>query len=167
MSVLVTGFGAFLGFSENPSGVLAEDLGGQVLEVSFAAVDEFMDGLGAFDAWLQIGLAAKARTMLYETVGRNFVSSVPDVRGMVAGPGVIDPMGPPALAATLWHGRSVECEDVLPSTDAGGYMCNYLLYRALRRWPERRIGFLHVPQCAAMPLERQRELVLQTWETVA
>jgi pyrrolidone-carboxylate peptidase len=167
MSVLVTGFGAFWGISENPSGVLAEGLGGQVLEVSFAAVDEFMDGLGAFDAWLQIGLAAKAETMLCETVARNFVSSVPDVRGMVAGPGVIDPMGPPALAATLWHGRSVECEDVLPSTDAGGYMCNYLLYRALRRWPERRIGFLHVPPFAAMPLERQRELVLQTLETVA
>jgi pyroglutamyl-peptidase len=167
MSLLVTGFGSFLDHGENPSSVLAQCLGGQELEVSYAAVDEFLDGLGAFDAWLQLGLAARATTMLYETVGRNFVGDVPDVRGVVAGPGVIDPMGPPALAATLWHARAVECEDVRPSTDAGGYMCNYVLYRALSRWPDRRIGFLHVPPFAVMSFERQRDLVARALETVA
>lgn len=167
MSILVTGFGPFLGFSENPSGVLAEALGGPVLEVSFAAVDSFLDEVEPFEAWLQIGLAAKSTTMLYETVGRNFVSAVPDVHGVVGGPGKIDPMGPPALAATLWHGRPVECEDVRPSTDAGGYMCNYLLYRALRRFPEARIGFLHVPPFSAVSFERQSELLRSVLESVA
>jgi pyrrolidone-carboxylate peptidase len=59
------------------------------------------------------------------------------------------------LAATLWHGVLVESEDVGPSVNAGDYLCNYLLYRALRKFPVKRIGFVHAPPFSVIALERQ------------
>ncbi len=154
--MLVTGFGPFLSHEENPSAVLASDSGQrfEVLEVSYRAVDEFLDSLdpGSFDAWLALGLAAKATTMLSERVGRNWIAAVPDVRGEVHGPGVIDPTGPPLLSAS-WV---FDDECVESSVDAGGYLCNYVLYRALRRFPEKRIAFLHVPPFSVVGLEEQQ-----------
>jgi pyroglutamyl-peptidase len=149
--MLVTGFGPFLGHESNPSGILAEEVGGLVLEVSYRAVDAFLDGLdpASFDTCLAIGLSAKGREPVIETVGRNWVGSVPDVTGMVCGPGVIEPAGPPALASTLVTSA------VTASVDAGSYLCNYVLYRALRRFPEKRIGFLHVPAFSVVPFEEQ------------
>jgi pyrrolidone-carboxylate peptidase len=137
-----------------------------VLEVSYAAVDEFLESVGPFDAWLALGLANKSKTMLYETVGRNYVGGVADVRGVVAGPGVIDPIGPPAIAASLWHGSRLEFEGVEPSVNAGDYLCNYLLYRALRRFPEWRIGFLHLPPFSIEPHERQASLLQSVFDAV-
>ena len=159
MKLLVTGFGPFLGHSENPSAVLASGVGGQVLEVSYGAVDEFLESVGHFDSWLALGLAAKSSTLLYETVGRNAVSGVPDVLGEARGPGPIDPSGPWQVSASLWHGMALESDLVRASTDAGGYLCNYLLYQALRQYPEKRIGFLHVPPFSAVSAEVQEGLV--------
>lgn len=163
MRLLITGFGPFHSHTENPSQALAESCGAryQVIEVSYQAVDEFVESLdpSGFDALLSLGLSDKARTLLMETVGRNFVGSTPDVRGVVAGPGAIDPTGPPAIAAALWHGVSIEDDLVQPSTNAGSYLCNYLFYSALRRFPEKRIGFLHVPPFAVVPQERQAGLL--------
>jgi pyrrolidone-carboxylate peptidase len=33
----------------------------------------------------------------------------------------------------------------MPSTDAGGYLCGYMLYRALQAFPDKAVGFLHLP----------------------
>jgi pyroglutamyl-peptidase len=161
MRLLVTGFGPFLDHTANPSQALAESCGAPfvVLEVSYRSVIGFIESLDAssFDALLSIGLADKAEAAQFETVGRNFVGATPDVRGEVFGPGVIDPTGPPAIASTLWHG--LDTSEAVPSADAGGYLCNYLLYLALRRFPQRRVGFLHVPPFEVMHADRQRALV--------
>jgi pyrrolidone-carboxylate peptidase len=55
---------------------------------------------------------------------------------------------------------------VTASVDAGSYLCNYLLYRALLRFPEKRIGFLHVPAFSVVPFEEQI-CVLRTITTEA
>ena len=43
------------------------------------------------------------------------------------------------------------------SDNAGCYLCNYVYYRALRRFPTKRVGFVHVPPLEVLPLDVQRE----------
>lgn len=160
MNLLVTGFGPFLEHGENPSQRLAESCGErfEILEVSFRAVDDFIDSVDplSFDCWLAIGLAGKSKTMLVETVGHNRIGAMPDVLGSVQGPGKIDPSCPSMLASTLWPPELLGENDVrVPSVDPGGYLCNYLLYRALQRFPDKRIGFLHVPSFAHVSFDKQ------------
>jgi pyroglutamyl-peptidase len=165
--LLVTGFGAFRDIDVNPSSWLAEQLAGlaistlsgityQVLEVSYAAVDDFLAGLDSdsFDIWLMIGVHGNAERMHLETVGRNVVGAGADVRGVVAGPGMIDPSMPPAVSGTLFD-AGCEGEHACLTVDAGGYLCNYLYFQGLARFPEKRIGFLHVPRVEMMDLADQ------------
>jgi pyrrolidone-carboxylate peptidase len=157
--VLVTGFGPFLDVTENPSAVLAESCGAphEVLEVSFRAAEEFVRGLepSAFDVWLALGANTRGTALQTEAVGRNHVTGLADVRGESYGPGPIDPAGPWQLHATLWSGGWAERDGTVVSWDAGRYLCNFLLYTALRRFPGKRIGFLHVPPVAAVPMASQ------------
>jgi pyrrolidone-carboxylate peptidase len=48
---------------------------------------------------------------------------------------------------------------VSSSADAGCYLCNYLYYRALRRLPGKRVGFVHVPPLDVLPFEDQRRVL--------
>lgn len=158
--LLVTGFGPYLDNGENPSQRLAEECGQrfEVLEVAYRAVDEFVDAVdgSGFDSWLALGLAGKAETMLVETVGHNRISPTPDVRGEAHGPGPIDPTGPSMLACTLWPTELLaETNLRKPSSNPGAYLCNYVLYRALRRFPEKRVGFMHVPKFDHVPFDAQ------------
>ena len=60
------------------------------------------------------------------------------------------------LASTLWTPELLgESDFRRPSVDPGGYLCNYVLYRALQRFPDKRIGFLHVPKFDHVPFETQ------------
>lgn len=186
--VLVTGFGAFRDIESNPSQWLAErvvkhdrlldsrlsedrlspphfigegknelsSIRVRVLEVSYAAVDEFVSELDgdSFDAWLMMGVHGSAERMHLECVARNWCGVGEDVRGEVRGPGMIDPALPGQLHGSLFAGRG---EGV--TIDAGGYLCNYLFFRGVARFPEKRIGFLHVPRAEVMELEVQWEFV--------
>jgi len=149
MKLLVTGFGPFGSIAENPSSELAQSCGldFRIVEVSFRAVDEFVEAdLEDCDALLAIGVKASAKKMTIETVARNDIGPTPDVLGEVQGPGPIDPRLPQNIAATLWSQELLcETEDWTQSTSAGGYLCNYLFYSAASRCPGKRIGFLHVP----------------------
>lgn len=154
--VLVTGFGSFRDIELNPSGWLSEQFGGSVLEVSYAAVDLFVEELdpATFDAWLMIGVHGAAKQMHLETVAKNSCGPGEDVLGVVAGPGVIDPALPPQISGTLFD-PSFESEQSVVTVDAGGYLCNYLFFKGVAQFPDKRIGFLHVPRAKAMPLETQ------------
>ena len=156
---LVTGFLPFGRHAANPSALLAESSGRpfEVLDVSYAAVDAFVDRLhrsqGSFDRLLMLGLRGGGSSIELERVARNLVGPEPDVRGEIRGPAPVDPAGPDFIIATLF--------DTVPapaaaSDDAGCYLCNYLLYRALRRLPDKRVGFVHVPPTEAVPLDTLR-----------
>jgi pyroglutamyl-peptidase len=163
--LLVTGFGPFLSVDENPSALLAEKSGfpHHVLEVSFAAVDAFLEQLdsNSFDRLLMIGVARGAEKMRIELVARNLIGETPDVLDVVQGPGPIDPTAPAQLGGTLWRSPSLlnETDHWIPSVDAGTYLCNYIYFRALQAFPNKEIGFLHVPPLAVMPIERQHAIL--------
>ncbi len=134
-----------------------------VIPVTFEAVDAELDRIAeeSWDALLMLGLASKSATLRFETVAHNHISPAPDVEGTTWGPGPIDPAAPSQLHATLWRGLGAETETEQRSatTDAGGYLCNYILFRALQRFPDKPVGFLHVAEPALMPLDRQLEHV--------
>jgi pyroglutamyl-peptidase len=165
---IVTGFLAFEGFPVNPSALLAEGCGRrfELIDVSYDAADEFVAALepSSFDRLVLTGVAGKSSRLRTERVARNVVGDRPDVRGVVRGPGPIDADGPALLAGTLWTSQAFGWEtDVRrPSEDAGDYLCNYVYWRALRRFGAgKRVGFLHVPPVEQMVLERQAEALLE------
>lgn len=162
--LLITGFGPFLDIKENPSGTLAQHLGHpfQILEVTYEAADQFWNEFdpAEYESVLLLGVAAKAQKLRIEHVAHNCCIEVRDVRGARFGPGPIDPRLPSQLGATLWPAGIEDVHpDLEPSTDAGGYLCNYLLFRGLQLHSETRIGFLHVPPFEVVNMERQLDAV--------
>lgn len=168
--ILVTGFGPFGDIATNPSQLLAQSCGAphRILEVSFRAVDAFLNELSQMPAQrvLHIGVAGGAEKMRIEWVARNQIGDTPDVRNEKYGPGPIDANGPPNLAASLWsHPDFAQpCEDWTPSVDAGTYLCNYVFYQALQRCPQHRVGFLHVPPQIVLSLDRQTQILASVLE---
>jgi len=172
MSLLVTGFGPFLDVSDNPSAQLAERAPSahQIIEVSFRAVDDFLDQLAVRPPTelLSIGVATSASQLRFETVAHNRIGPTPDVLGEVWGPGPIDPAGPPMRAGTLWMPEWLEESELsIPSTDAGGYLCNYLYFQALTRLPHTRVGFLHVPPPERVELSIQEDFVAALCQAIS
>lgn len=157
MKLLVTGFGSFGQVTDNPSATLARDCGRdhRILEVSYAEVGRFLDSteVRLAPALLFMGVAVKRTTITPELFARNHRGGKPDVRGE-APLGLIDEDGPMLLPATIW--REDDLADwtehglVHPSLDAGSYLCNDIAYRALRKFPGKPIGFLHVPPFEAL-----------------
>ncbi len=166
-TLLLTGFEPFDAHDMNPSWEIARHLGGQELggvkivsrllpvdwERSWPAL------LGAMNAtkprWvLMLGLAAKREHLSVESVACNVCGDTADNAGALPASGTIAEGGPETLASTLpvedIVGRVQQLGvPVLLSSDAGGYLCNYTLYRALA-WSQDAgspplIGFIHVP----------------------
>ncbi len=159
--LFVTGFGAFGKFDANPSQTLAEGCGlpHRILEVSTHAVDEWLESgeLDDYDKVLMIGVNGKGERPHLELSARNHYGKNPDVRG-IAAQGPILPYGPPQLAATLWPECCLHEEDEWAlSTDAGDYLCNYIFYSMLHRYPQKQAGFLHIPPADRVPLEQQAQ----------
>jgi len=170
----ITGFGAFGTVAVNPSAKLAEASKRpfQVLEVAFAAVDEYLTSLNpeSFDRLLMLGVAASRERMCPELFGRNFIGKTPDVRGIDL-EGEIEAGAPLLLESTLWT-PEIASEIVAfdPHTklsmDAGEYLCNYISYRALQRFPEKKVGFLHIPAEDKLPLDVQMASLTKILEVI-
>lgn len=159
----VTGFKAFLNVRDNPSAKLAESCGRpfQALEVAYRAVDDFLGGLDpiCFDRLLMIGVAKGRDRVTPELYARNSIGKSKDVRGY-APEGVIDPNGDLLLESTLWTPEVISeivafDSHTKISMDAGRYLCNYISYRALQKFPEKKVGFLHVPSEDKLSIENQ------------
>ncbi len=169
MKLLVTGFGPFRDVLENPSALLAQDLAEafpevdcRILEVSWEEVNAFATGdFSGYDACLMLGISASAQTLLLEGVGRNQASPSSDVRGDVWGPGPLDPSAPALLATTLWQGRAPDPGGWEWSVDAGGYLCNALLFQMLLHQPNLPSGFIHVPSFDTVRRDLQKETLIR------
>ncbi len=151
-TLLVTGFGPFLGNAENPSEHLAHavsahhDLGVRFVPVAplpvvfgaaAARVLEVSEGLDAPVATLALGLASRASHVRLERLARNRSSANdPDALGVRGEGRAVHPGGPEVLACPL---PLEALGEVLAragfswsvSEDAGGYVCNDLYYRLL------------------------------------
>jgi pyroglutamyl-peptidase len=162
VNVLVTGFEVFGEHEVNPSQLIAEELDGVVLPVSYeraadallAAIDE-----RGPDLVVCFGLANDRTAISVERWAHNLDEATTVDNDGAAGSGSeIDPAGPLALASTLPVDAIVAAltAEEIPaevSRDAGGYLCNHVFYR-LRRSGARG-GFVHVPPLDAVPLEAQ------------
>ncbi len=170
MKILITGFGPFRDVLENPSGILAEELSktwkgssSLNLEVSWNVVQDFArSDLSEWDAILSLGVSAKAEKLLIEGVGRNAASPSPDVKGQIWGPGPLDASAPFQLASSLWQEKAPEPAVHWDwNSDAGGYLCNALLFQLLLHQPNKRIGFVHVPKFETLNQDLQKQTLDQ------
>lgn len=165
---LVTGFEPYGGLRGNPSADVARALDGTSIggyAVVGCVLPVALDGLGHRIERLlartnpalvvAAGLAPDESVIRLERVGLNLADfDLPDNRGRHARDRSLDPSGPNALFATLplraierallRHGIPVRL-----SESAGLYLCNAMLYRALRaldgRVPAVPCGFVHLP----------------------
>ena len=160
--VLATGFEPFGEHEVNPSALIAEELGGVVLPVSFAlaagalraAIDERKP-----DVVVSFGLADGDSAISVERFAHNFDEpDAVDNEGAKGSGGEIDPAGPLAYRSGLPVDAIVAALrakgiPATPSRDAGGYLCNHVFYVLVHSGA--RGGFVHVPPLEVIPLEVQ------------
>jgi pyroglutamyl-peptidase len=160
--VLVTGFEPFGENDVNPSALVAEALDGVVLPVSYErAGDELRRAVDERrpDLVVCFGLAADRTAIAVERYAHNFdEASTTDNDGTAGSGRPIDAAGPLALASMLPVDEIVAAlrAEEIPaevSRDAGGYLCNHVMYALL--WSGARGGFVHLPPLDAIPLETQ------------
>lgn len=162
MKTLVTGFETFGEHEVNPSQLIAEELEGVVLPVSYArAGEELRAAIAEHEPDLVVcfGLAHERTAISVERWAHNLdeATSV-DNDGTVGSGRAIEPAGPLAFASTLPVDAIVAAleADGIPagaSRDAGGYLCNHVFYRL--RQSGALGGFVHVPPLDAIALEVQ------------
>jgi pyroglutamyl-peptidase len=181
-TIFLTGFGPFPGVAENASGALVKALARTarrtmpeyrfvtaILPTEWGRVPRLIAGLHARHApvlALHFGVAAGAEVFRLETEARNFCRAALDAAGtgplfdclVVEGAATLATTIPTAaIAAKL----GAEGYPVSLSDDAGGYLCNALLYHSLdiarRARGGCRVGFIHIPAdlASAFP-ERQK-----------
>lgn len=169
-TILITGFGPFPGVERNATAMLVPRLA--------AAARRRFDGLGVATAILptdwhaapvalsrhldrarpgiavHFGVSRAARGFVIETLGRNERRDSADAAGRRPHSRSVVDDGPPSRASSLpvddivarlaAHGHPVSTSD-----DAGGYLCNAILYHSLGHSVTssipRRAGFVHVP----------------------
>lgn len=180
MKTLITSFGPFGAFQSNPSNelmlMLKEDgefnrqfdVEYHALEVSYQAVDEWVDTVGdAFDLIIHMGVASGAELLRLEKLARNTVQGE-DVRGFQPSSNKIDADGrdiPTNLPEEVFDKILAAFEGVsMISEDAGSYLCNYLFYKSLSHLSSKaRVLFVHVADVQQLPeavdLKTQKVLV--------
>jgi pyroglutamyl-peptidase len=151
LTILITGFGPFPGAPFNPTGALVELLARQspvqagtrriahVFRTSYDTVDRELPALIARErpaALVMFGLAQRTRHVRIETLARNTLSRAhADVAGVLPTTNTIVAGGPATLALAapaqrlLAAARMAGARTAL-SRNAGGYLCNYLCWRA-------------------------------------
>ncbi len=165
--ILATGFSAFPGARRNPTEMLIGgldirclarrldiDLATTILPTEYRAVDDLLPRLWADirpDAVVHFGLHGRAGRVRVEERAANYIRTTPDAAGRRPDRIAIEPGGPLYRSARIPVTRLVTAlkRDRLAATasnDAGGYLCNYALYRSLERaGPGAIVGFVHVP----------------------
>ena len=172
-AILVTGFGPFPGAPRNASSLLAEALAEAASRVlpgyaihAETLPTEWQAGPSRLSALIDtlqpvvavhFGVSHRARSFVVETRARNMRDDIDDACGAAPDSVCVADSGPAQLTATLPTGLIVERLrrrgiPVQLSRDAGGYLCNALLYHSLDDARRRsrsgfgvRRGFIHIP----------------------
>jgi pyroglutamyl-peptidase len=163
--LLLTGFGPFLSVMDNPSEALARSSNKphHVIDVSYQAARTFIERLDAdsFDLLLLMGVHGRAKNLRIEITAHNRTDKRLDIDGFSPAKQLVRQEGPQSIRGTLWPKVKLkpffESHPAQRSYDAGRYLCNFIYYEALHRFPEKKIGFLHVPLVKAIPLGQQQE----------
>jgi pyroglutamyl-peptidase len=168
--ILLTGFGPFPGVPDNATAALVPrlakaardlfpdyDIIAEILPTEWVAAPQKVGDLLARPGTvlaLHFGVSRQAEGFQIELVGRNRCKAVADAAGhMPAGDCLLDD-GPAELACTLPVERIVQRltqlgVPVRTSTDAGGFLCNALLYHSLGAADTLEkphlVGFVHLP----------------------
>lgn len=179
--VLLTGFGPFPTVAANATSILVPRIAeatrravpgvaiaAHILptewEASLSLLGDMMRRLRPVIA-LHFGVSGRATGFEIETRGRNRCSQSEDAAGLLPSNEYVSPGGPEFLSATLPAAHIVGRlrRRGLPaqlSRDAGGYLCNALLYRSLEiartSGMPARSGFVHLP--ASLVNERRPAL---------
>lgn len=159
--IFITGFGAFGKIKRNPSQVLVENLTGfqkTILPVSYNEVNCFIKSnkLSRYDAILMLGVATNTSKMRFERFAKNQAGNTPDIEGKALN-GKIELESPSKLKGNLFAGLFRETDYWMYSDDAGDYLCNYIYYRACLKYPDKKVGFLHVPSFDKIDQETQQQ----------
>lgn len=165
--LLVCGFDSFPEAPRNPSAAAIQALAASgwsppaaqvawlTLPVAWRrSVETILDHVeeGRFDGVLVVGVAVEETVFRVETLGRNRADpGRPDHDGEVWPTPVIHADAARELPATAPCAAMLEALEMagLParaSDDAGGYLCNFTLFRLLAEPGFPAAGFLHVPQ---------------------
>lgn len=165
-TILLTGFGPFPGVAENASAALVGQLGQiarsrfprrrivtEVLETAWDTAPRRLQEIyraHSPQVAVHFGVSEKAQGFVIETLARNTCRDTPDVRGIRPAQCWLSGGAPEAIPATLpvdlilarleQIGLRAEHSD-----DAGGYLCNAVLFHALRLENMGRCGFVHIP----------------------
>lgn len=157
--MLVTGFGPFPGVVDNPSGRLAAAVDGEVIagvpivgrvlpvdwRAAWPLIEALVDEVEPA-ALVMFGVATDRPDVQIERVARNRCAPRADaVGGLPDGPRVVAD-APDTLASRLpW--QALIGPGVTTSDDAGAYLCNYCLYKAVHGLygRVRYCGFVHLP----------------------
>ncbi len=166
-TLLLTGFEPFGKWEVNPSSEVARRLDDETVaglrvegrrlpvswEGTWQALKDYIDEVNP-DAILMLGLANKRPYISIESQGLNKCGQTPDNAGQQAPAAFIEEQGDDAISSTLPVAEIVKSIEALGlpvqiSEDAGGYLCNFAIYKALA-WarnerPDLPIGFIHLP----------------------
>lgn len=157
--ILLTGFGPFPGAPVNPTEAIIAKAAAPdgartlVLSTQYDAVPGALEAAAREkpNVVVMTGLAAAADRVRIELLARNEIApGRPDASGKVWNDGVIEQDGPEALDTTadlpaLFEALQGADVDYEISRDAGGYVCNFAYFHALRRFEAARIVFVHLP----------------------
>jgi pyroglutamyl-peptidase len=181
LRILVTGFGPFPGAPYNPTQALVErllrlrrpafadvEISSHIFPVTYKAVDlELPQALAKHrpHALLMFGLAGRTAHLRIETRARNAVTLLwPDAAQTRVRKGSIG-LGPDAMrfgphTLRLLRAALATGIDARSSRDAGGYLCNYLSWRAIEAAGTddhlRLASFVHIPPLARGGASRRK-----------
>lgn len=167
-TILVTGFGPFPGAPHNPTEALVKRLGREpaprgtrvvrhLFRTSYSAVDRELPALLRRyrpDALLMFGLATQTAHLRIEICARNILAPLADADGIVPDMRPIAPrrqatLRLPTPGHQLLAAACAAHVKAALSSDAGGYLCNYLCWQAAMaaRLPHgpHLAAFIHVP----------------------
>lgn len=174
---LITYFGPFKQFQENPAELVANKL--QILfkndatiefkrlEVTYQSIDQFLEtDLNHYDTIIELGVATKSEIVRLELFGRNFVNGVDN--STVSKDGEINTNGKTVVKTNFSESFLEQIITIYPdsvskSSCAGKYLCNYLYYQSINKFPEKNILFIHLANFIdiqhALSLDKQVEII--------